>query len=43
MRRNRIEQVPVITADNKLDGLLLDRELLAVIAEKLPAQPPKTV
>ncbi|CAJ36695.1 CBS domain-containing protein [Methanocella arvoryzae] len=34
MRRNRIEQVPVITADNKLDGLLLDRELLAVIAEK---------
>ncbi len=34
MRRNRIEQVPVITADNKLDGLLLDRELLAVIADK---------
>jgi CBS domain-containing protein len=42
MRRNRIEQVPVITADNKLDGLLLDRELLAVIAEKLPAPAPKT-
>ncbi|HUL62235.1 MAG TPA: CBS domain-containing protein [Methanocella sp.] len=36
MRRNRIEQVPVITADNKLDGLLLDRELLAVLAEKVP-------
>ncbi len=34
MRRNRIEQVPVITSDNKLDGLLLDRELLAVIAAK---------
>lgn len=32
MRRNRIEQMPVITADNKLDGLLLDRELLGVIA-----------
>ena len=43
MRRNRIEQVPVITADNKLDGLLLDRELLAVIAEKQPAQPSKAV
>ncbi|HMK47404.1 MAG TPA: CBS domain-containing protein [Methanocella sp.] len=34
MRRNRIEQVPVITADNKLDSLLLDRELLQVIAAK---------
>lgn len=43
MRRNRIEQVPVITADNKLDGLLLDRELLAVIAEKQPAPVPKAV
>ena len=31
MRRNRIEQVPVITADNKLDGLLLDRDLLNVL------------
>ncbi len=31
MRRNRIEQVPVITADNKLDGLLLDRDLLSVL------------
>jgi CBS domain-containing protein len=31
MKRNRIEQVPVITADNKLEGLLLDRELLAVL------------
>lgn len=34
MRRNRIEQVPVITADNKLDGLLLDRELLGVIVDR---------
>jgi CBS domain-containing protein len=42
MRRNRIEQIPVITADNKLDGLLLDRELLAVIADKLPVTPPKS-
>jgi CBS domain-containing protein len=33
MRRNRIEQVPVITADNKLDGLLLDRDLLAVLVQ----------
>jgi len=31
MRRSRIEQVPVITADNKLDGLLLDRDLLQVL------------
>ncbi|MCD1294928.1 CBS domain-containing protein [Methanocella sp. CWC-04] len=31
MKRNRIEQVPVITAENKLDGLLIDRELLAVL------------
>ncbi len=43
MRRNRIEQVPVITADNKLDGLLLDRELLAVLADKVPATSPKAV
>jgi CBS domain-containing protein len=33
MRRNRIEQVPVITADNKLDGLLLDRDLLQVLVQ----------
>jgi CBS domain-containing protein len=34
MRRNRIEQMPVITADNKLDGLLLDRELLNVLVHQ---------
>ena len=33
MRRSRIEQVPVITADNKLDGLLLDRDLLQVLVQ----------
>ena len=34
MRRSRIEQMPVITADNKLDGLLLDRDLLNVLVHQ---------
>lgn len=34
MRRRRIEQVPVVTADNKLDGLLLDRDLLGVLVHQ---------
>lgn len=38
MRRHRIEQIPVITAENKLDGLLLDRELLSVIANPQAAK-----
>ena len=31
MRRNRIDQIPVVTADNKLAGLLLDKDLIRVL------------
>lgn len=33
MRRNRIDQIPVVTAHNKLAGLLLDRDLIRVLTK----------
>lgn len=31
MRRNRVDQIPVVTAHNKLEGLLLDKNLIKIL------------